>query len=167
MYNRLKDFGFQLYLECDSFNCDRMIIQLESLGKIEFEESNEIFDTDSFYAQNLEDDLDSYLLEDDENEIRELRTPTYDLIIMDECESLLNHFDSTTFRNNGKVIFNILTKLLGNCKKIINLDGDMGLRTFTFGNEFGKQFSILNKYQNTDKTLQITKNVNQVFNNIV
>lgn len=57
--------------------------------------------------------------------------PEYDLIVMDEIESLLNHTESPTIRHQLGT-FNVLDALLRKCKKIIALDGDFGNRSYDY-----------------------------------
>ena len=43
----------------------------------------------------------------------------YDLIIIDECESVLNQFNSPTFKNKSKETFEYFTELLRFSKKCV------------------------------------------------
>ena len=51
--------------------------------------------------------------------------PTYDWIIMDEIESILNHFHSDTFKGASRITFEFLSEIIRNSKKVIALDGDL------------------------------------------
>lgn len=95
--------GFQNYLDKNvDMNHDRLICQIESLRKIPTE---------------IDWELDTAMIK------------SFDLIILDEIESDLYHFDSSTIR--GKLhTFDIFDGLLMNCKKILALDGDFGNRGY-------------------------------------
>jgi hypothetical protein len=113
-YN-FKSQGFQNYLEGD-IRADRLIIQLESLLRLDF--------VDPFSSL----------------------VPKYDLVIMDESESILKQFSShKTFKGTERDSFEYLQKILYNSKKIITLDGDQGNATYSFTNTLGKSINLNNK----------------------
>ena len=71
--------------------------------------------------------------------------PAYDLIIMDESESLLNQFNSTqTFKNLNKEAFDFLIEIINNSKKLVCLDGDLENRTHDYIKQFGESINIKN-----------------------
>jgi hypothetical protein len=72
--------------------------------------------------------------------------PSYDLIILDEIESVLNQFSSTTFKNTSRETFLFLDQILKHSGKIISLDGDLDERAFHFLKDYGKQLNIHNSY---------------------
>ena len=75
--------------------------------------------------------------------------PAYDLIIMDESESLLNQFNSTqTFKNLNKEAFDFLVEIIHNSKKLVCLDGDLENRTYDCIKQFGESINIKNIYLN-------------------
>ena len=100
------------------FGSDRLIIQLESILKIQ----NEMIWT--------EEDLMMY--------------PEYDLVLIDEVESILSHFNSPTFKGKSKECFQFIQNIMINSKKIITLDGDIGNRTYKFIESFGKYINVVN-----------------------
>ena len=55
----------------------------------------------------------------------------FDLVILDEIESILSHLSASTFRNRHLTV-NLLVEILRQAKKIIALDGHLGQRTFDF-----------------------------------
>ena len=111
-------FKVKSYLNND-YNADRLIIQLESLTKIN---NNQ----ECFIDENT------------------TSIPSYDLVIIDEIESVLNQFSSTTFNGSGLHTFNYLEQIIYNSKKLITLDGDLNDRAYTFINNFGKSLNIVN-----------------------
>ena len=107
---------------------DKLIIQLESLLNL---------DTDIF-----DDGI----------------VPTYDLIIMDEVESILNQFNSPTFKGNSKNIYEFLDKILKSSKQIIALDGDMNNRALEYLTPYGEMIFLKNTYHINPKVFNITQN---------
>ena len=81
-------FGFKSYLDHIT-DADRQILQLESIHKL-------------YLNENDEDDE----FNDNDDEKKRI-IPKYDLIILDEIESILNHFNSTTFskKHNSEEAF--------------------------------------------------------------
>ena len=74
LMNNFKHLNFKSYLDND-YDSDRLIIQIESLIKLS---NNDFIDE---YTEQIK---------------------KYDLIIIDECESVLNQFNSSlTFKNNS------------------------------------------------------------------
>ena len=73
----------------------------------------------------------------------------YDLIVIDEVESILRQFNShTTFRGKAPRTFDFLIGLLKHPEtKMITLDGDLDNRTYDFINGLGKsiKYSQYNK----------------------
>lgn len=82
---------------------------------------------------------------DDETDI-----PEYDLVIMDESESLLNHFRSKTIDEKEKT-FELMKNIIFNSKKLLMLDGDFDNRSFTFCDYFGKSIILENQCKKDTK----------------
>lgn len=81
----------------------------------------------------------------------------YDLIVIDEIVSLLNHTKSKTVKNN-KLAFDILCELCDNAKKILALDGDFDMRAYKFLKFFDKNVKILrNKIKKNKRVFIFTK----------
>jgi hypothetical protein len=57
--------------------------------------------------------------------------PRFDLVILDEIESILSHLSASTFRNRHSTV-HLLVEILRQAKSIIALDGHLGQRTFDF-----------------------------------
>ena len=106
------------YLDHDQ-NADRLIIQVESLLNL---------DNDFVVEEGLE-----------------VKTPAYDLVIIDVVESILNHFSSEqTFKGRNELTFEYMVDILRASNKIITLDGDMNNRSYTFLDKLGKSINIYN-----------------------
>ena len=90
---------------------------------------------------------------------------TYDLVIIDEIEGVLNHFSSPTLKN-PKLVFDFMVNLCADAKKIINLDGDLGARSMTFTEIFGDYRMIVNSVQK-DKKRFILHCDEEVYNNLI
>jgi hypothetical protein len=141
IYGNFKDFGFKDYQERD-YQADRLIIQLESILKID--SSHECLFTDENYELN-----------------------SYDLVIIDESESVLKQFNSPTFKNgSSKDCFNFVKGVLTNSKKIICMDGDLGDRTYSFTENFGKSINIVNDIKKNHRKFIITENSDFYYMNI-
>ena len=92
----------------NKFKADRIIIQVESLLKLN-------------YSDGFIDDT----------------VPTYDLIIVDELESILKQFSSEeTFKDRARSTYDftneIIKSSISNNGKIIAMDGDLGCRPMHF-----------------------------------
>lgn len=105
---------------------NKLIIQLDSIYKLE-----QKYDEDLF--QQNRDYINIYLpappVSLDINNIPK-HIITYDIIALDEIESLLYHLSFDKL--NSQHIFNILVKLCINAKKIIAMDGDYSDRAHFF-----------------------------------
>lgn len=129
------EFNFKNYMEDKNYKkSDRIIIQLESLLKLRTE-----------------------LIFIDEEEIN-FDVPSYNLIIIDEIESILNHFSSPTFKGDNKETFQFLIEIINNSNKLICLDGDTNERAYNFIKNFGKSINIENEYKKNIKTFNIIDN---------
>ena len=125
-------YGFKDYQD-NNYNADRLILQVESLLHLT---------TDDYF--------------NDEIEIK-----SYDIVIIDECESILSQFNSSTMRGRSKDCFDLMTAIIKNSKKLICLDGDLGNRTYNFINYFGKSININNNIQINKKHFLFTKDKNK------
>ena len=142
--NNFKDLNFKHYQD-KKLDSDRLIIQLESLLKLRTFEATE---------------------EDDDGEICNI-THEYDLIMLDEIESLLRQFSSeNTMKNQSRFIFEYLQELLKESKNIISLDGDLDNRSYSFLKTFGEGLYLENTYKVNDKNIKITDDINDFDNEI-
>jgi len=93
--------------------------------------------------------------------------PKYDLIVIDEIESVLRQFNSPTFRGKAPAYFEVLTFLILSASKVICLDGDINERTYTFINSISESHGythIVNNINFNTKTLNFIDD-DVVFNN--
>jgi hypothetical protein len=134
------DLNFKSYLDLD-YEADRVIIQLESLLKLS--NNNKLF---------IDEDT--------------IEVPSYDLVIIDEIESILAHFNSPTFKNMSNETFKFLEEIIHNSKKLITLDGDTSNRTFSYISHFGNSININNNIKFNQKIYNIINDDNDFKNNI-
>lgn len=126
----------------DLINCDKLIIQLDSLHKIN---QNPISD---FLTNTNNIEIMSHI-----SLIPKLK---YDIIALDECESLLNHLSFSQLKTQS--IYNILMNLCDNAEKIIALDGDFSNRSYEFLSSISKPIVIENIYKHPAKHFIFTNN---------
>ena len=117
--------GFQNYLDSyekpNVWDSPRLVVQLDSLLNI-------IIRNDSFRNSN-EFDL------------------AFDMIVLDESESLLNHFDEKTMERKEIDTWEFLDAILKHSKKLVLMDGDVSARTLSFTSSYG-QMSYINNINN-------------------
>jgi len=163
-YSLLNAFPtFRHYHHCSQeelLEQDRLIIQLDSIHKIQQFINNELlhqeqktnknrFTTDDItqYLENPECDINLSIL----NTTNQYSQSTkYDIIILDEIESLLAHLAFE--KMDSPVIFNTLTQLCNYANKVIAMDSDLGIRSFDF----------LNGLINNKDAIQTTKETRQM-----
>lgn len=93
----------------------------------------------------------------------------YDLIILDEIESILYQFNSSTIYEYNENTFNLLFLL---CKseqtKIIMMDGDLNKRCLEYAKDISKEYDIFeNKYTHKEINLNLTDNKDYFLNQII
>jgi hypothetical protein len=136
IFDEFKEYNFKSYLDKE-FNADRQILQLESL-------------------QHLKQ---FYILEENDDGTLNAEIPYYDLIIIDEIEGVLNHFNSkTTFKGKEKATFNYLYDIIFNSNKLLCLDGDINARALSYASNFGRMITINNKYNTNDRKFNFMNN---------
>lgn len=91
--------------------------------------------------------------------------PNYDLIIFDECESLLMHFNASTLKNRRK-IFTVMQSMMKKSNKLIALDADYGDRSHTFFRMFGNTIVIKNDFKLPQKHFKYINNP-AIFTNFI
>lgn len=132
-------FDFKDY-QNKEYTADKLIIQLESLLKLK----------------------PNFMFIGDEYEI-----PNYDLIIIDEIESILSHFDSPTFKGKSRDVFNWLSEIIKVSKKMIVLDGDINNRTYNFINYFGSSINVSNNIKINKRNFIIETDTDNFYKNIL
>ena len=79
----------------------------------------------------------------------------YDLIVLDESESLLCHFDEKTMENKEIDIWSFFNEILKHSKKLVLMDGDMSERSLGFASSYGSMVYVNNKNNETNKSINI------------
>jgi hypothetical protein len=110
----------------------RLIIQLDSLVRLNYQD----------YIT-----LENYL-------------PSYDLIVVDEMEGILNHFNAKTLKRKEET-YDILTRLIQETNKTFCLDGDLHNRSLDFlQNSIKKEYTFYkNDYKPEKKKIKFTRNL--------
>jgi type I site-specific restriction endonuclease len=118
-----KKLGFKNYLDSyenpDVWNSPKLIVQLDSLMNVVLKNTK--------YKEDERFD------------------PKYDLIVLDESESLLNHFDEGTMEGKDIQVFDFFDQLLEHSKKVAMLDGDISKRSLSFAKHYGQITYVKNK----------------------
>lgn len=127
------EFGFKDYRDANCKETNKLIIQLESINKIK----------------------PSFLFVDEEFEI-----PKYDLIIIDEVESILQQYNSETFKGESKSAFEFIDAIIKNSNKLITLDGDLSFRGFNYIKCFGSSINIINPVKKNLRKFHLIDNEN-------
>jgi hypothetical protein len=135
-FGNFKSLDFESYFE-GNYTAERFICQIESLYKIKPHMTFE--------------------------EVVPLEH--YDLIIMDEIESILNHFVSSTITNKVE-IFTIMSSFIYNAKKVLALDGDFFNRSYNFLETFGKVKVLKNTIKKDKRNYIFTNNRSDMENTI-
>ena len=128
------NYNFKDYQNND-FNADRLIIQLESVMKIG--------------SMDWEEEILEY--------------PSYDLVIIDEVESVLKQFNSPTFKGKSKECFEFISNVIINSKKLITMDGDIGNRTYNFVSTFGTMTNIVNDIKINKREFKVMEEPTKYF----
>lgn len=85
----------------------------------------------------------------------------FDLIILDEIESILYHFSSDTIASINESTFNLLYALCKSKKtKIIAMDADYNIRAHEFVKDIGDYEIINNIYKKSETKIELTGNLN-------
>jgi hypothetical protein len=129
--------GFKCYLgnKATIKDADRAIVQLDSIGKLT-DLTNDDFG-DSVIVYN-----------------------SYDLVVLDETEGLLNHLSFEKI--NQHTIHTTLIKILNGSKKIMCLDGDMGDRAYDFITGLQCGYKLYeNTFSGTSKEFVFTKDIDR------
>ena len=93
----------------------------------------------------------------------------YDLVIIDEIESVLYHFSSPHLEQKNKsarTIFELLQNICKMSTKILCLDADYNIRSSQFIEHFGQSILVYNKYTTQKKTYVMTQDKKYFLNKI-
>lgn len=133
IYGSFKSFGFKSYMDVDGslFDHDRVIVQVDSLTRLQ-----------KYDAENV-------------------IFKQYDLVIIDEIEGNLNHYNSPFLNKSDRTsrsLFKFMTDCIDSAKKLLVMDADIGMRTKLFIDNFGKYIFINNNYRPQQKKYIVTNN---------
>ena len=126
-------FQFHDYQE-KLYNSDRLIIQVESILKLK----PPIFEGEVF------------------------NIPKYDVVIIDEIESVLAQFESTTFKGKSRDSFDFIVEIIKGSTNVISLDGDMSSRSYNFLQYFGESINIVNTIMFNKRNFTLNYNGDEV-----
>jgi hypothetical protein len=133
--NNFNHLGFKSYLDSYEdptvWDSKRLIVQIDSLMNLVLKNSDVIC-----------------------GEAFEL---SYDIIVVDESESLLNHCDETMEKKDN-AIWEFLDLILKHSKKLIFMDGDMSQRSLGFASSYGRIVYVNNKNNETNKSINLICN---------
>ncbi|MFM7988586.1 MAG: hypothetical protein ACKPKO_55665, partial [Candidatus Fonsibacter sp.] len=80
----------------------------------------------------------------------------YDMIILDESESLLAHFDEQTMTGKKEIgIWNFFDELLKHSGKLLLIGGDISDRSFSFASAYGDTTFLNNKVTGATRTINL------------
>ena len=79
----------------------------------------------------------------------------YDMIVLDEIESVMNHFDEGAMNHKDIDIWFFFSGIMKHSKKLIMMDGDISSRTFRLASLFGQMVYVNNNNNEINKGMQI------------
>jgi hypothetical protein len=125
----LEKCGFESYLD-KIYTADRQIMQIDSISKL----------SHCGYGSDYESNA------------------IYDLIIIDEIESILAHITSEPIRKKGYCndyyIFSLLSEIISNSSKLLVMDGFITNRTYSFISSFNCGITnVVNEFKHPSKNL--------------
>ena len=88
------------------------------------------------------------------------------MVIIDEIESILNHFSSNSTIKDSYNTYEYLQEIITNSGKLIVLDGDISNRTYNYINYFGNNINMENIAQFNTKHFEIIEDQNNFMNEI-
>lgn len=134
IFGSFKKHKFISYMDIQGclFDYDRIIVQIDSIMRIsKYDTNNNII-----FKQ-------------------------YDLVIIDEIESNLNHYTSPFIQkpdNSARDKFRFMMECIDSARKLLALDADIAIRTKLFIDNFGKYIIVNNNYKPNKKIFTITNN---------
>lgn len=126
-----QDLDIQSYLD-DQYDANRLICQIESLYKL--------MPKCQFIGQTA-------------------FVPTYDIVVIDEIESVLNHFMSSTIENKTET-FSLMKDIVFSASKVLALDGDFHNRSYTYLKSFGDVTVLQNEVKKDKRHFIFTNDRN-------
>jgi len=143
IYGKFAEKGFVNYSEKKGslFECDKLIVQIDSLNRI----------TKMYENGNYE-------------------VIPYDLVIIDEIEGALNHYTSPYLENakqTSRSTFDFMRMCMKNAKKVLLMDADVGIRTQILTHDVGSHILVNNQFKPIKKKFIITKDSNKFHTDIM
>ena len=132
LHGTFGDHGFCSYMS-GIYDADSMICQIESL-------------------HNLSPDEDPLSRDEVETIV------SYDLVILDEVESLLYHYESSTVKQKQPT-FDLMMDIIKKSKKVLALDGDFHNRAYHFLCNFGESLILHNTILKDKKNFIFTNDL--------
>jgi len=137
---------------------------MKNFGKLGFKNYLDSYDDPSVWnSKRLIVQIDSLLqvLNKNDGFITENKFKAYDMIILDESESLLDHIDGKTMEKKEIDIFNFFDAILRQCKKVLFMDGDVSERSLSFAKNYGEMTYIKNKNIQGNRVINLILNEEQ------
>jgi len=137
---------------------------MKNFGKLGFKNYLDSYDDPSVWnSKRLIVQIDSLLqvLNKNDGFITDGKFKPYDMIILDESESLLDHIDGKTMEKKEIDIFNFFDAILRQCKKVLFMDGDVSERSLSFAKNYGDLTYIKNKNIQGNRVINLFLNEEQ------
>ena len=137
---------------------------MKNFGKLGFKNYLDSYDDPSVWnSKRLIVQIDSLLqvLNKNDGFITEGKFKAYDMIILDESESLLDHIDGKTMEKKEIDIFYFFNAILEQCGKILMMDGDVSERSLSFAKNYGEMTYIKNKNVQGNRVINLILNEDQ------
>lgn len=152
LYGDFKKYGFVSYIsnKGNLYNNDRLFVSLDSIERVCIDE---------YYDPDGDGILHNII-----------SIKHYDLVIIDECESVFAHISSpylNKYNSDAFDIFTILTKMLHYANKIIFLDADIGIRTNIMMGTINNNILVHNNYKPNPRHFEFTNCKNTYYNKII
>lgn len=150
LHGEFKKYGFVSYIsdKGNLYHHNRLFISLDSIERACIDE---FYDLDDGISQCT------------------VSIKHYDLVIIDECESVFAHISSpylNKYNSDAHDLFRLLQLILAKSNKILFLDADLGIRTNIMMNEFKNSVLVNNNYKISPRKFEITNCKNTFYNYI-
>ena len=137
---------------------------MKNFGKLGFKNYLDSYDDPSVWnAPRLIVQIDSLMqiLNKNDGFIINGKFKAYDMIILDESESLLAHIDEKTMERKEIEIFDFFNAILKQCGKILMMDGDVSDRSLSFAKNYGDLTYIKNNNIQGNRIINLMLNEDQ------
>ena len=137
---------------------------MKNFGKLGFKNYLDSYDDPSVWnAPRLIVQIDSLMqiLNKNDGFIINGKFKAYDMIILDESESLLAHIDEKTMERKEIEIFEFFHAILKQCGKVLMMDGDVSDRSLSFAKNYGDLTYIKNNNIQGNRIINLMLNEDQ------